>query len=350
MLFQVHLWVGLAAGVYVVVIAVTGAVLVFRIDLQRLLHPSLFTPHTPGPPAAPVTIMESVARAYPDHRLSGVDAPTTSRPTYLAYVTSAAQFKTVLIDPVSADVLGELPEQSIVRTLQDLHFDLLGGRTGRMINGLGAAAILLLALTGICIWWPGRARWWRALTIDTSRQGYRFWWEVHRAAGIWSVALILMWAVTGLYFAFPRQARALIASVATVSPARTPQSSAPAAGALEPSWQAMIDRAREVHPGGHVARVVLPFGDRGAFLVMFAASSPTPAYSQLDSVYLDRYSGRPLPPDPGAPTLGDGIVRSMTTLHIGAFGGGVIRGLWLVFGLMPALLFATGLVVWWNRP
>ena len=70
--------------------------------------------------------MESVSRAYPDQRLSGVDAPTTARPTYLAYVTTPGSFATVLIDPVSAEVLGELPDQSWIRSLQDLHYDLLG--------------------------------------------------------------------------------------------------------------------------------------------------------------------------------------------------------------------------------
>ena len=157
-LFQVHRWVGLIAGVYVLVISVTGAALVFRIDLQRAMHPHLFTPRTAGALADPVTIMESVSRAYPGHSLSGVDAPTTARPTYLAYVTTPGQFATVLIDPVSAEVLGELPENSMVRTLQDLHYDLLAGRTGRTVNGVGAAAVLVMGITGACIWWPGRRR------------------------------------------------------------------------------------------------------------------------------------------------------------------------------------------------
>ena len=347
-LFQVHRWVGLIAGVYVVVIAVTGAALVFRIDLQRALHPHLFTPAGEGTLAEPVTIMESVARQYPDHRLSGVDAPTTSRPTYLAYVTSPAGFKTVLIDPVTAKVLGELPDRSAVRTLQDLHYDLLAGRTGRIVNGVGAAAILALGLTGICIWWPGRAAWSRAFRIDTTRRGDRFWWEIHRAVGIWSVLLILMWALTGLYFAFPRQSRALIGSMVAVSATRSPMSAPAGPGTNELSWQAMIDRARAAHPQGHVARVVLPFGDRGAFLVMFAAASPTPAYSALDSVYLDRYTGELLPYDE-ARTSGDVVVGSIATLHVGGFGGTPIRTIWFVFGLMPAVLFATGLTVWWNR-
>ncbi len=348
-LLQVHRWVGLIAGVYVLVIAVTGAALVFRIDLQRAMHPHLFTARTAGALAGPVTIMESVSRAYPDQRLSGVDAPTTSRPTYLAYVTTPGQFATVLVDPVSAEVLGELPENSIVRALQDLHYDLMGGPTGRTLNGLGAAAVVVMGMTGVVIWWPGPKTWRRALTIDFTRRGHRFWWEMHRAIGIWSVVLILMWAITGMYFAFPSFARSLITSVSPLTPNRVAASSAPIAGAIPPSWREMIAIARREHPEGHVARVVLPFGERGAFLVMFADVSPTPAFAQLDSVYLDRFSGARLPADVAPRTIGDTLVRSIAPAHVGSFGGFPIRIIWFVFGLMPAVLFVTGFLVWWNR-
>jgi uncharacterized iron-regulated membrane protein len=348
-LFQVHRWAGLIAGGYVLVISVTGAALVFRVDLQRAMHPHLFTPRTAGALADPVTIMESVSRAYPGHNLSGVDAPTTARPTYLAYVTTPGQFATVLIDPVSADVLGELPDRSLVRTLQDLHYDLLAGRTGRMVNGAGAAAIVLMCITGVCIWWPGRKAWWRAMTVDVSRRGQRLLWELHRAAGIWSVLLILMWAITGMYFAFPSFARSLIAAVSPLTPNRAPASSAPIAGATSPSWREMLAIAQREHPGGHVARVVLPFGERGAFLVMFADRSPTPAFAQLDSVYLDRLSGARLRTDVTARTIGDTIVSVMAPAHIGSFGGVPIRIIWFVFGLMPALLVVTGVAVWFSR-
>lgn len=348
-LFQVHLWVGLIAGVYVLVISVTGAALVFRIDLQRALHPHLFTAPTAGVLAGPVTIMESVSRVYPGHNLSGVDAPTTARPTYLAYVTTPGRFATVLIDPVSAAVLGELPEHSVVRTLQDLHYDLLAGRPGRIVNGLGAAAVLVMGITGACLWWPGQKTWRRALRIDFTRRGHWFWWEMHRAVGIWSVVLVLMWAITGLHFAFPAMARSLIASVSPLTPNRAPASAASSAGATPPSWREMIAIAQREHPGGHVARVVLPFGERGAFLVMFADVSPTPAFAQLDSVHLDRFSGARLPADAAPRTIGDTLVRAIAPAHVGSFGGLPIRIIWFVFGLMPAVLFVTGFVVWWAR-
>lgn len=350
LLLKVHLWLGLVAGLYVVVISVTGAALVFRIDLQRMAHSHLFTASREGPLADPITIMDSVSRAYPDHRLSGVDAPTTGRPTYLAYVTSPGAFKTVLVDPVNAEVLGELPDESWIRSLQDLHYDLFGGRTGRTVNGIGAGAILLMAVTGIYIWWPGRKAWWRAMTIDASRRGQRLFWEMHRAIGIWSVALLLLWAITGLHFAFPAYGRAIISSFSSITPTRTPSSTASAAaGTTPPDARTMIDRARQVHPGGHIARVVLPFGDRGAFLVMFASASPTPMGETLDAVYLDRHTGEPLTAQAAGATAGDVIIRWIAPLHVGAFGGAPVRAVWFIGGLMPPVLFATGVVVWWSR-
>ena len=125
-----------------------------RTNLQRVVHPHLLTASADGPLAEPITVLQALRDGYPDGRISGIDAPTTARPTYLAYVTSGDQFRTVLVDPLSGDILGELPEHSVVRTLQDLHFDLLAGPTGRIVNGIGSVCLLLLCLTGLVVWWP----------------------------------------------------------------------------------------------------------------------------------------------------------------------------------------------------
>lgn len=348
LLFQVHLWLGVLTGLYVAIVCVSGAALVFRIELQRALDPHLFTPAGEGPLADPVTVMDSVARAYPQHRLSGVEAPTTLRPTYLAYVTRAAEFTTVLIDPVSTAVLGELPERAVIRALQDLHYNLLGGRTGRTINGAGAFGILLLCATGVVIWWPGTRAWRRGFVVDLSRASRRKAWELHRAVGIWSVGFIAMSAITGLSFVFPAGFRTVVNRLSPVTVARSPRSGPPSMVA-PPSWRQVIDRARSHAPGQAVARVVLPFGERGAFLVMFSPRSPTPAGSALTSIYLDQYTGEQLAATAGARTWGDAVMSSMSPLHVGGVGGQAGRVIWFTLGLSPAVLFVTGLIVWWRR-
>jgi len=171
-LFQVHLWTGVAIGLYIVLVCVTGSALVFRIYMQRAAFPHLFAA-APGEPADAATVLERVKEAFPNDRVSGIDAPTSARPTTLAYVVRGERFLTILVDPTTGQVLGELPERSIVRTIQDLHFDLLAGHTGHVVNGVGAGLLLVLCATGMVIWWPGIATWRRGFTIDFRRSWQR---------------------------------------------------------------------------------------------------------------------------------------------------------------------------------
>lgn len=348
-LFQVHLWLGVIAGLYIFVVCVTGAALVFRIDMQRALHPDLFTPSAAGPPADPVAILDSVARAYPGERVSGIDAPTTGRPTYLAYTSSGNRFRTLLLDPVTAAMLGELADTTFVRTVQDLHFDLLGGRTGRLVNGIGGIVLTLMCVTGLIIWWPGRSNWRRSLLIDWRRNWKRVNWDLHSAAGFWTLAFVLMWAVTGVYFAFPSAFRSTVNQISPLTRTQTPRSS-PRNGREPLTWRVLVDEAIRHAPGQHVARVVVPSNDSAAFLVQFSPVRPTPLGADVNSVYLDQYSGAPLTPAAApARTAGDVIMAWVAPLHVGNFGGLGVRIAWLILGLAPPLLFVTGFLMWWTR-
>jgi uncharacterized iron-regulated membrane protein len=350
-LFQIHLWSGVLVGLYVFVVCVTGAALVFRIDMQRAIHAELFTPSA-GTPVDAATMIESVRDAFPEHRVSGIDAPTTARPTYLAYVANDKGFLTLLFDPVTARLLGELPPHSFVRTLQDLHFDLLAGRTGRIVNGIGGVLLLLLCVTGLVIWWPGIGNWRRGFTIDFRRSWKRVNWDLHSAAGIWTGALIAMWAVTGVYFAFPSQFRSAVNAVSPLTVARAPLSGAPpGAGVTAPTWRELIDLARRELPTQHIARVIPPANDTAAFTVTFSPVAPSPlGPAEFTSIYLDQYTGKRLVASaPVRKTLGDLVMDWVSPLHVGNFGGMPIRIAWLVLGLSPALLFVTGMIMWWTR-
>jgi uncharacterized iron-regulated membrane protein len=356
-IFHVHLWIGVVCGLYILVVCVTGAALVFRIDMQRALYPGLFTAGTPGPLAHPADIMDSVTRAFPADRVSGVDAPTTGRPTYLAYSSQGAstplragnRFRTLLLDPVSGQLLGELNDTSVVRTLQDVHFDLLGGRTGRIVNGIGALLLLTMCLTGLVIWWPGGSSWWRSVRVDFRRSWRRVNWELHNTIGFWTVVVIAMWAVTGLYFVFPAVFRSVVNAVSPITVRRTPQST-PGQRGRAPAWRALIDAAREhAPPGHHVARVVLPSNDTAPFLVMFSDVSPTPVGANLTAVYLDQYTGALLALPPATASVGDTIMAWVVPLHVGNFAGTGVRMLWTLLGLAPPLLFVTGFTMWWTR-
>ncbi|MEJ1962682.1 MAG: PepSY-associated TM helix domain-containing protein [Gammaproteobacteria bacterium] len=290
-LFQIHLWLGVAIGLYLCVVSTTGAALLFRIDLQRAVHPSLLVPESRDLRPTPADIFDALAIAYPTGQIAGVDSPTTARPVYLAYVTQADAFRTVLADPSTGRILGELPDSSPIGVLQDLHFNLLAGQTGEVVNGVGAICLLLLATTGMVIWWPGRTRWTRALRVKWLGNPERRVWELHGAIGIWSAALISMWAITALSFAFPQQFRSAVNALSPESPSVAPRAHPPP-GAHRLPLRELIAQAQSVAPTQYVARVVLPAAPNDALQVLFSPSRPTPVGTpDLTPVYLDPYSG-----------------------------------------------------------
>ena len=48
-------------------------------------------------------------------------------------------------------------------------------------------------------------------------------------------------------------------------------------------------------------------------------------------------------------TLGGRILRGFSYAHYGNFSGWGVKTLWLILGLAPVVLFATALLMWWNR-
>src|SRR5262249_33564404 len=84
-----------------------------------------------------------------------------------------------------------------------LHDELLAGSTGRSVNGVGAMLIVVLAFTGIVVWWPGIRAWRRSLIIPRSVGWQRFIWNMHSMVGFWGLGIVLLFAISGAYLCSP---------------------------------------------------------------------------------------------------------------------------------------------------
>lgn len=336
-MFQLHLWLGIGAGLYVLLIALTGAAALFRQDLQRAAYPAFFAPARAinAGNAELATVLADVATRYPGYSVAGVDWPTYRRDTFLTYVSRDGELRTVFSHPVSGRVSGELPDDWI-RRLQDLHFDLLGGPTGRTINGTGGIALMLMALSGIVVWWPVRRRQWSR----SSR-------ALHVTTGVAIAALTLLWGMTGTYYGFARPLRSALSALLPLTVVSAPESGADAGldRHLEPS--AFVARARQQAPGAQLARIVLPSAARSAVLVVMARRIHGD-YDTRDEVLLwfDRYTGALLGVrDQGVRTWGDTVLAWITPLHTGSFGGWRVKIVWAAGALGLAVLVGTGLTM-----
>ncbi len=103
----------------------------------------------------------------------------------------------------------ELSRSFSVRWLLDVHTNLGAGESGHIVNGLGAAFLMLLIVTGIIVWWPGISHWRRSMTVNWAAHFARITWDLHSALGFWMLPLMSIWAATGVYFVFPQLANAV---------------------------------------------------------------------------------------------------------------------------------------------
>jgi uncharacterized iron-regulated membrane protein len=209
-LFQIHLWVAIAIGLYVVVISVSGSAVVFRRELNVWLVPRSVV--VDGPRLTADELRAAAERAYPGHTIVEIrEPPRPERPVLVGLQRGAAASER-LFDPYRGTDLGLAfpPVLRAVEWLVDLHDNLLSGQIGRIANGIGGALVTVLLLTGAVIWWPGKAKWRDSLSPGRPRLTRRFAWRLHSFVGFWGFALLAVWASTAVYFAFPEPFEAAI--------------------------------------------------------------------------------------------------------------------------------------------
>ena len=349
-----HLWAGLATGLYIFVSAVSGSALVFHEELGRLAQSRLRTI-----PAAEVdgrrllTLDEAraaVVGALPDHTLLSIAPPPGEYQPFEAGLFRG-RYRLAFVHPATGAVIGPVEAGGpVLSWLHELHANLLSGRTGRWVNGIGGGMLFLLCVTGIVIWWPGGGKWARSMTVDRRAGWKRQVFDLHNATGFWLLIPVALFAITGSYFTWPQQYRAAIASLSPLTPADPPKSDVSRRGASGATLEGIVAQARERQPGARVVRVAVPGRVDGPYTV-FMAGPGTDAPHQLARYFFDQHTGALLGTRPPgiSGTAGDRIAGWIGPLHTGHFGGPLVKTLYVIVGLAPAVLFATGLIMWWNR-
>ena len=204
-IFQIHLWTGIGIGLYLLMICLTGSVLVYRNELYRAFSPEPIIVVASGESLTPEALTGAARRIYPDHEVTNVRVgETPNHAVEISFANDGERMRR-LFHPYTGEDLGDpLPVGYRASAwMLDLHDNLLGGPTGRRINGIGAFSFIVLAVTGAVIWWPGIRSWRRSLIFDLRANWRRLNWSLHSTFGFWFMPFVLIWGVSGVYLAFP---------------------------------------------------------------------------------------------------------------------------------------------------
>jgi uncharacterized iron-regulated membrane protein len=204
--FQIHLWSGIGLGLYILFASVTGSILVYSNELFRAATPDPIVVTDSGTRLNDEQLKGAAARAYPEYTVLSITREANANQAVTVLLKSGTHRKSRLLNPYTGMDLGDSVPWGIwlVSRLIQLHDDLLAGRTGRRVNGAGALLLLVLALTGIVVWWPGVKTWRRNLTVHRNVGWRRFIWYLHSMIGFWSLGFLLLFGLSGAYLGNPQ--------------------------------------------------------------------------------------------------------------------------------------------------
>ncbi|MDQ1834758.1 PepSY-associated TM helix domain-containing protein [Massilia scottii] len=370
----VHLWAGLIFGTILVVLGLTGSALAWMHELDVLLNPTLLQVAPPpgmarGAPmrVAPATVQAATERLLRDphygrpsqlmfpERAGDVFVAWYRDPTQQASTWNVAVSRQVMLDPATLAVTGErtwggfaFSRPQLMSTLFHIHRYLVAGDTGKTVIGVTGVALLLLSVTGIVLWWPRMtaSAIKGALTVRHGGNWPRFNFQLHRAGGFFAAPVLLVLAVSGVYFNLPQWVLPVVGAVATLAPAGKPVNrSAPEAAPIAPS-EAMA-AAQAQFPNARVSRLALPAKPGQPYEIRLRQPDELRAGDGATRVSIDAGDASVLRTvDPLRAPAGDTFLSWMFPLHTGEAFGIAGRTFISLFGVVPLMFFVTGLVIW----
>jgi uncharacterized iron-regulated membrane protein len=204
--FQIHLWTGLALGLYIVVLSVTGSALVYRRELDTYFAAPRPAFDAKARKLTKPELQAAAERQYPGYAVVRIgDRVTRRNPTVEIWLEKGGERKERLFNPYTGVDLGDAVTQGELAVIwvARLHDELLFDRAGKYWNGALSGVMTVLVLTGLVVWWPGVSRWKRGLGVSVSGGWKRINWDLHSAIGFWLFLFMLVWGVSGLYLGIP---------------------------------------------------------------------------------------------------------------------------------------------------
>ena len=199
-ILQVHLWLGLATGLIVFIVSITGCLYVFEKEIRDFTEQEyLYVPVQHKAFIGLATIIETYEKLAPKGKM-GTIRITNDQPN--ATVSIGNKKKMYYFNPYTG-ALVKKTSADWLDTVEDLHRTLLLGDVGEFIMHWSVVIFVLMLISGWILWFPSQMRLLRqSLTIKWKASFKRVNYDLHNVLGFYASWILIIIAMSGLYFAF----------------------------------------------------------------------------------------------------------------------------------------------------
>ncbi len=203
MLWRWHFYAGLVCVPFVIWLAITGSIYLFRPQIEAWIDRDLVALERTGQPATQQAIIAAATAAIPGSTLAGIVLPEHPDQAARGLGSDHRARTRVDVHPPTLAVLKTVDEQNrFERIVFRLHGELMMGNGGSILVELAASWAIVMILTGLYLWWPRHAKGLGGVLYPRLGEGAkRFWRDLHAVTGIWVSAFALFLLSTGLPWA-----------------------------------------------------------------------------------------------------------------------------------------------------
>lgn len=346
-----HTWTGICAGLALFVAFYAGAITMFHGEL----HGWEKRPTTQIVQDDDGTALVAALHAkYPEARSNFAIQPATDEsPTpYAWWIDKSGQWQHASL----AELRGEAHDDGasvISELVNELHYTLGIPGVGIYLMGIVSMLYGVALISGVIIHLPTLVKDLFALRVGKNLK--RMWQDAHNVVGILSLPFHVIFAVTGTVLCLSLVIMATFNTLAYNGKLTAETNRVMGHGVVrKPAGEAapMLSPMQVVEHARTVQRDFIPvwiafenYGDRAAFVEV---RGETPgALGTYGGITVDASTGEILTVQVGGQRdANHALLAGVYGLHFGSYGGFAVRVLYFVLGLMGALLFYSGNLLW----
>lgn len=367
---KVHLWLGLASGIIVLLLSVTGCIYVFNDEITTLIRKEAIYVTDKSEKTIPVSqLWESTAKQMGERiRSASVITYTdpdkawvfrtfkrSDKPDSVFYFGNIDYYQSIYVTPYTGKILGVYDETTdFFNIVKFLHWSLLfETEIGQPVIGWGTFIFVIMLITGIILWWPKNkaARkqrvWfqWKA-TTQWKRKNY----DLHNILGFYIASIAIIIAFTGMVWAFTWfQAIVYVAGSGTTTP---PDVKTATSKVVKGNTDAAIDSVYMVtkskYPAASAYSISKPANSTGAVNVYVQVVDG--AYYINHSLQFDQYTGKLLlERKHDEKNFGEKLITANYDIHVGAILGIPGKIIAFIACFICGMLPVTGFLIWYGR-
>jgi uncharacterized iron-regulated membrane protein len=339
-IYKWHHWTGLVAGLFLLLMSITGSILVFTDEMEHTADQPLKEFSNPSGSYSYDSSFAMIKQKFPGYEVRLYDRPGKNEA--LVYeLRGRSDSKKVFVNPTRPEIIKTIDgETQLHRKLLLFHYTFFVGTTGKIFVVVIGILFLLSVITGFIIFHKAIWKTIRFKTVFRYRGKAAFYSSLHCNIGVWTLIFNLLIITSGLALSITIAKNAI----------KTSDSKPSTSHQVDFSLDSVVERVTRSNPEFEIHLVRIPvygntvrisgrykndpaiYGDYASYYLINGLSKKTEKKQVMSDL-----------------PLTEKLLLMAAPLHFGNYGGIFLKILYCFLGIMPAILSITGFLIWRKR-